>query len=82
MEVPYVNPDALLPAGLVLTIPSLELELDGDKRQHVLSSMEEGFSGLVIDGGLRGVEALEVILLRAIAATLVRLDEARITEEQ
>jgi hypothetical protein len=44
--------------------------------------MEEGFPSLVVDGSLRSVETLEVVLLRAIAGTLMWLDKARIAEEE
>lgn len=44
--------------------------------------MEKGFTSLVVNRSLRCVEALEVLLLRILPATLVRFDEARIAKEE
>lgn len=81
----YINPDGLLcrsPATMAITVTlGLELELSSDKCKHVLPPTEESLPGLVIDGRLIGVETLEMCLLSSMAGTSVRLDEARVAEE-
>lgn len=73
----------LLPlARRIRTLPSLELELRCNERQHVLAALKESLAGDIVDAGLRLVEALECILLGAALVATVRLQKARVGKQQ
>ncbi len=70
----YINPDTLLLLPRILL--TLELELSGDERQHVLPAFEEGLPRHIVHAGLGGVKRLEGILLGTFPIAIVWLEEA------
>lgn len=55
-------------------------DLSGYNRQHILTTLQKFGTCGIVDGGLRGVEALESILLIASAIPSVRFEEAGVGE--